>query len=214
MRWSIAQAAEIRWWQKYLKNKQPAVYLEWKKSYWRGFCADCGLDTSTFGACLDAGSSLAGIFTILTTQACVAIDPLMQEYARLLPDFFNPSWYPNTDFRAMRLEALAEHEVYDTVFCINVINHVQDIRLVINNLWASLKPNGRLVLSVDTHNWAFFRHLFRILPLDILHPHQYYLPEYVGMISEICQTSPDAVRVVHLKKAFFFDYYALIITKR
>ena len=38
--------------------------------------------------------------------------------------------------------------------------------------------SGTLVLSIDAHNFSFFKHLFRLMPGDILHPHQYDLTEY------------------------------------
>ena len=42
-RWKIAQAAEIRWWQRYLKNKPTADYAVWKTDYWQILLAEIGL---------------------------------------------------------------------------------------------------------------------------------------------------------------------------
>ena len=44
LRWKIAQAAEIRWWQRYLKNKPTADYAAWKRQYWRDLLTEIGLN--------------------------------------------------------------------------------------------------------------------------------------------------------------------------
>lgn len=213
IRWTIAQAAEIRWWQRYLKNKNPSEYLGWKKAYWVKFCSDCGINCPPEAVCLDAGSSLAGIFTILNTQKVLAIDPLMDAYADKLPTFFEKNWYPNVQFANQSLEKLADTALYDWVFCVNVVNHVKDIQLVISNLWAAVKPGGTLLVSVDAHNYSFFKHLFRLVPLDILHPHQYDVCEYQRMFAEICQLTTEEIHTQQLKNEFFFGYYVLMLKK-
>jgi 2-polyprenyl-3-methyl-5-hydroxy-6-metoxy-1,4-benzoquinol methylase len=212
LRWKIAQAAEIRWWQNYLKRKKPAEYLAWKSQYWRDFLQKIGLDTLPTGAtCLDAGSSLAGIFMVLEQQKVKAIDPLMSAYQEQLPAFFERAWYPHTQFETQRLEDLADENAYDVVFCLNVINHVADIKDALRRLWQALRSGGRLVLSIDAHNYKIFKYLFRIIPADILHPHQYDLREYQAMLQAF---APEAELKTQLfKREFFFNYHVLQITK-
>jgi 2-polyprenyl-6-hydroxyphenyl methylase/3-demethylubiquinone-9 3-methyltransferase len=72
------------------------------------------------------------------------------------------------------------------------------------------KANGRLVVSIDAHNYGFFKHLFRTLPGDILHPHQYDLAEYEAMLT---RRGCHIARTVLMKKEFFFNYYVLVTTK-
>jgi 2-polyprenyl-6-hydroxyphenyl methylase/3-demethylubiquinone-9 3-methyltransferase len=212
LRWKIAQAAEIRWWQNYLKKKTPKQYLDWKRQYWRDFLQKINIDNIAEGArCLDAGSSLAGIFMVLEQQEVTAIDPLMNSYLEKFPQFIKTADYPNVDFQTLKLEALAEENAYDFVFCLNVINHVADIQTALARLWAALRSGGEFVLTVDAHNYKAFKHLFRIFQGDILHPHQYDLSEYKDMLLAL---APNAeIKSQLIKKEFFFNYYLLHLRK-
>jgi 2-polyprenyl-6-hydroxyphenyl methylase/3-demethylubiquinone-9 3-methyltransferase len=217
LRWKIAQSAEIRWWQNYLKKKDPTQYLAWKRQYWRDFLQKIYIDNVLKAGlalplrCLDAGSSLAGIFMILEHQEVTAIDPLMDIYLEKFPQFIKKEDYPNVDFQTLKLEALAEKNAYDIVFCLNVINHVADIKTALSRLWAALRSGGEFILTVDAHNYKAFKYLFRIFQGDILHPHQYDLSEYKNMLLALAPNSEIKSQLI--KKEFFFNYYLLHLRK-
>ena len=44
---------------------------------------------------------------------------------------------------------------FDTVFALNVIEHIEDDRLALNNAWKLLKHGGRLIVLVPSYNWLF-----------------------------------------------------------
>ena len=44
---------------------------------------------------------------------------------------------------------------FDTVFALNVIEHIEDDRLALNNAWKLLKRGGRLIVLVPSYNWLF-----------------------------------------------------------
>ena len=209
LRWKVAQAAEIRWWQNYLKKKDKHSYLQWKKDYWKQFLVDCQLEVPPQVTCLDAGCGPAGIFTILEQQQVDAVDPLLDDYQQKLTHFV-PQDYPNVQFITSPLEQFKPTQAYDYVFCLNAINHVSDLEQCWEQLFAATKKNGTLVVSIDAHNHAIFKHIFRAIPGDILHPHQYDLKEYQTMVQ---RHGGELIRTVHKDKAFFFDYYILIIKK-
>ena len=210
LRWKVAQWAEIRWWKRYLKNKDKTTYVEWKKSYWNELLLQLGddLTLSPNLFVLDAGCGPSGIFTILEDQEVIAIDPLLNQYKHL--PHFDINAYPDTQFIEKSLEDYQGTNVYDTIFCMNVINHVKDIKKSTDNLIESLKPEGQLLLTIDAHNHRFFKHLFRALPGDILHPHQYDLKEYKTMLEE---RKMKVIKTVHIKKSFFFDHYLILAEK-
>lgn len=207
LRWKIAQAAEIRWWQNYLGKKDKASYLTWKKQYWTSFLDDCGLTVPPNVHCLDAGCGPAGIFTVLNEQQIDAVDPLLDDYNQKL-QHFTPTDYPNVKFITSPLEQYKSAKTYDYVFCLNAINHVADLDACWDHLFAMTKPNGTLVVSIDAHNHAVLKHIFRAIPGDILHPHQYDLQEYKNMVT---QRGGKILKTVHKDQAFFFDYYVLVI---
>lgn len=219
LRWKIAQAAEIRWWQSYLNKKDKGEYLDWKKKYWRQFLEDCNMEVPTGASCADIGCGPAGIFTVLEEQQVMAVDPLLEQYEAKLAHF-NPADYPKVSFQTLPLEQLVnaqfvnaqfENAQFDYVFCLNAINHVADLDACLDNLIKIIKKDGTLVLSIDAHNHQVLKHIFRALPGDILHPHQYDLAEYQTMLTS---RGLSIEATIHKDKAFFFDYFVLIAKLR
>ncbi len=209
LRWKIAQAAEIRWWQNYLKKKPKADYLEWKKDYWTTLFNETEVGLQPADRILDAGCGPAGIFMIFNEHQVDAVDPLLDEYESKL-SHFKPADYPNVNFVSSPLEKFELQQPYDTVWCLNAINHVSDLGLCFDVLSASVRRGGTLVCSIDAHNHSFFKHLFRLLPGDVLHPHQYDLEEYQKMLTDRGFTIEKTIKKDH---QFFFDYYILVAKK-
>ncbi len=209
LRWKIAQAAEIRWWQNYLKKKPKADYLQWKKEYWSQLLQETGVQINKGDRIFDVGCGPAGIFIIFNEQQIEALDPLLDQYEEKL-NHFNPKDYPNTHFINLPFEEYKPQQPFDKVFCLNAINHVSDLNLCFDLLTASVARGGTLVCSIDAHNHSFFKYLFRLIPGDVLHPHQYDLEEYKKMLTDRGFTIQKSI----LKdKQFFFNYFVLVATK-
>ncbi len=183
MRWKIAQRLEQRWWKSYLADKSPVDYLTWKQGYWSDFLAELNIEKPEHQSILDAGCGPAGIFIHLEGNQVTATDPLIDNYEKQL-NHFNKSNYPWVEFHSQTLEEINFNKPFDLVCCLNVINHVNDIDRSYDNLILDLKPKGKLILSIDSHNYLLPRLLFKLLPLDILHPHQYTLKEYESHLIE------------------------------
>jgi 2-polyprenyl-3-methyl-5-hydroxy-6-metoxy-1,4-benzoquinol methylase len=207
LRWKIAQAAEIRWWQRYLRGKSPEAYLQWKINYWNQFLEKCDLSPEEHSLCLDAGCGPAGIFIALDQQKVDAIDPLLDQYQQKL-EAFDPTQYPWVNFHHIAMENYTPAHQYDYIFCLNAINHVSDWSASIAKLFDWIKPGGSILLSTDVHRHPWLKPIFRALPGDILHPHQHNLKEY---IKEIEKYHPESIKPILIKKEPIFDYYALII---
>ena len=210
LKWQIAQKAELRWWQNYLRKKSPDVYLDWKRSYWLNLIAKAGLEDllNETKNILDAGCGPAGIFIVLDKHHIDAVDPLIDDYESL--DHFKKSLYPYCAFFNSPIEQLNTPKDYDIVFCMNAINHVSDLKETLGILNRHTAVGGTLVLSIDAHNFSFFKNLFRLIPGDILHPHQYDLKEYKEMLEK---EGFGIFNEVLLKKEFVFDHYLLIARK-
>ncbi|MCO5248688.1 MAG: methyltransferase domain-containing protein [Chitinophagales bacterium] len=207
LKWKIAQSLEIKWWKRYLSDKNPEKYLKWKKNYWKQVLQEIGVsDEIKDKNILDAGCGPAGIFMAFENASSVkAIDPLLDKYTDL--PHFRPRSYPNVGFEKMPLELLDGQMKYDMVFCMNAINHVSDIHLAYDKLCDVVKAHGTLVVSIDAHNHPILKKIFRALPGDALHPHQYDLKEYEQFLIE---------RGFKIKTSFLkthgriFDYYILV----
>lgn len=211
-RWNTAQMAEKKWWQLYLKNKDVDTYLTWKKNYWAGLIDQClqSFPLNPDLSILDAGCGPAGIFMNFSHhQDVVAFDPLINDYEKDL-DHFKKTWYPNVQFVNEGIESFKWPYLFNRVFCMNAINHVQDIQLSFERICNLVKTDGYLVITIDAHNHRLFKSLFRLLPGDILHPHQYDLSEYKHMIEK---NGLKIMTEIKLKSEFFFDHYLLIAHK-
>lgn len=206
LRWKVAQYIEIRWWQNYLKNKSTEDYSKWKTNYWRDFLKNIAIIPEPGTTALDAGCGPAGIFTVLDGLQVDAIDPLLDTYAEKLPHFKKAN-YPYVTFQSVPLEEFRADKLYDLIFCLNAINHVNDIDIALDNLISCLKSDGQAVISIDVHNHGFFKHLFRLVPADILHPHQDDLQDYRNMFEA---RGLKILREVRCEKRFLFDYYAVV----
>lgn len=207
IKWRLAQELEYKWWQRYLHKKDPGQYLQQKKDYWLRVLAslDQPVLTETSQSILDAGCGPAGIFMALENHHVVALDPLLNRYKNL--PHFNPGAYRWTTFIPSPLELLTDKAQYDTIFCMNAINHVNDIALCCRRLFDALKPGGYLVLSTDAHRFSLLKKIFQWLPGDMLHPVQLDITEYEKHLTDV-QLSIKK-RILY-KKNGIFNYYILV----
>lgn len=209
LRWKIAQFFENFWWKNYLKNKSPQEYLEWKTAYWNNFLKENNLQKENLQEpMVDIGCGPAGIFCIFKNKNLSALDPLLSNYKDLA--IFDKTMYPKTKFIESSFEDAELKEKYNTVFCLNAINHFIDINTSFEKLESICNQKGKLILSIDAHNHSFFRKMFALLPLDILHPHQYNLEEYENLITK---NGFEIESKLLLKKEFFFSYWVIVAIK-
>lgn len=210
-KWRLAQSLEIKWWERYLGKKDVESYLEWKRQYWVDFLArlDGVINLPAGSRVLDAGCGPAGIFIALKGMQVDALDPLLSEYESKLAHF-SKARYPGINFLEGSIEELSAENKYDVIFCLNAINHVSGIRLSLGNLIKAVKPDGTIVISADAHNYLLLRNLFRMIPGDVLHPHQYSLKGYSMLIEA---AGAEITGVIRLKSSVLFSYYVIIARK-
>lgn len=211
IRWQIAQWFELQWWKRYLKGKDKQQYLIWKRNYWQQVLNQVltQVNLQPTSTVADLGCGPAGIFIALPQNKVTAVDPLLIKFESTLP-FFKRSDYPNVTFITSTIEAFETSEKFDRVFCMNAINHVHNIQQGFGCLRKACKPGGVIAVSIDAHNFPFFKYLFRAIPGDILHPHQYDLNEYKNFVDH---DGWKTTQTVLLKQEFFFNHY-LLIAKR
>jgi 2-polyprenyl-6-hydroxyphenyl methylase/3-demethylubiquinone-9 3-methyltransferase len=209
-KWQLAQQLEYRWWQRYLRNKQTADYLPWKLAYWNKLLATVAphMPQENNLSILDAGCGPAGIFMALDGNRVEAIDPLLDKYADL-PHFI-PTDYPWVNFTTLSLEALDKTDHYDRIFCLNAINHVNDLSTCYNNLIQALKPGGYLVVSTDAHRHRLLKKIFQLIPGDMLHPVQLDINEYESLLTD---RSMQIIQHILYKREAIFDYYITVARK-
>ena len=206
IRWKIAQYFEAWWWKRYLSKKPVEEYLKWKEAYWQSFLMREKIEVSPTERILDAGCGPVGIFIMFPKNEITAIDPLLEKYETELPHF-KQDHYPNVVFKKNKLEQFETKNNFDKIFCLNAINHVDNLKNSLKKLCGALNEKGTIYLSIDVHNFLFFKKLFRLIPGDILHPHQLDLKEYILLLKK---NGIKINKISLLKKGFVFNYHLII----
>lgn len=208
IKWRIAQYLELLWWKRYLRNKTKAEYLAWKKQYWLSLFQKLSdvVSIKPTDKLIDFGCGPAGCFVALSQNKVMAVDPLIDKYNQSLSHFAKQD-YPNTTFVASTIEDFTATEKADVVLCMNAINHVGDIDKAMNVVCDAVKDGGCLIISIDAHNHNALKWLFKLIPGDMLHPHQYNLAEYKHMLET---RNFKITKTLKLKSEWVFDYYVLV----
>ena len=209
-KWSLAQKLEYKWWQRYLRKKNVEEYVGWKKRYWEKLLTNISSLVTVSGnqQILDAGCGPAGIFIVLEDNQVTAIDPLLDKYKNL--PHFQPARYPWVNFENLSIESLKSDNQFDIIFCMNAINHVDDIQRCYDNLIKALKPGGVLVISTDTHRNNLVKKIFQLVPGDMLHPIQLNLKEYNQLLTS---RGMNVLGEMLYKREMIFDYYITVAQK-
>lgn len=209
-RWKLAQYLEVKWWNRYLSDKNPDEYILWKIDYWKQLLDELSavLPLEKGANVLDAGCGPAGVFIALEDCLVKAVDPLLDSY-KALPHF-QPDKFPNVRFETNAIESLSKTEKFEIVFCLNAINHVSDIHLAYDQLAQAVKENGYLVVSIDAHRSSILKSIFKALPGDVLHPHQYDLKEYEQFLTD---RGFEIEKTILKTPGNIFDYYVQVARK-
>lgn len=207
-KWRLAQWLELRWWRRYLQQRDITTYLAAKRDYWQRILALADLQPRAGSRALDAGCGPAGIFLILPQLRVEAVDPLLKQYARQLPHF-RPADYPWVDFRTQPLEAGLPAAQYDELYCLNAINHVADWSAALDVLTQAARPGARLLLGIDVHRYRWLRWVFRRLPGDLLHPQQHDRTDYREALHH---RGWRIEREVTAREGRIFDYWLIRAT--
>lgn len=150
--WLDSQKNELHFWKKELEQdnldqrQRNAYYLskmEGHCSLIKDFVEQNDLKDKII---MDLGSGPQGILHVLPKKLGLAVDPLMLEFRRMGYDVSGE----DLQTYAHKAENIAQifHDV-DVVFCLNSIDHHQDPKLVIDQIWKVLKKGGDLILLTD-----------------------------------------------------------------
>jgi 2-polyprenyl-6-hydroxyphenyl methylase/3-demethylubiquinone-9 3-methyltransferase len=210
-KWRLAQNLEIRWWKGYLDGKDKASYYQWKRNYWNNLLSEVVpfLPVLNNLNIADVGCGPAGIFSVLQDNTVIAVDPLLESYKNTI-EIFDTKDFPWVEFVQSDLENWTSEKKFDVIFCLNAINHVEDIYAGYRNLYDALKPGGLLVISTDAHRWNILKYIFNLLPGDVLHPQQYNLNDYRQMLNRVHFTIHGEIC---LHKGVIFSHYVQVAKK-
>jgi ubiquinone/menaquinone biosynthesis C-methylase UbiE len=140
-------------------RSQPTGKADWQNLAWQQMTAaqryaewarhmgELGLAMEDFGddRVLDVGCGPTGIVYFLDAAARVGLDPMGDLYAQ-----WNGYYGEPIDLVTSQAEHMPfDNDSFDSVFCINCLDHTQDADSVIEEIARVLRPSGRLVFHVD-----------------------------------------------------------------
>lgn len=119
--------------------------------------------------CLDVGCGIGNLllaFSEAGAKKCVGIDTNLKEFGDnhidKLSDEFNILLH-NIEFIESSLQSLNYESSFDVVTCLDTIEHVQEPRSLIEQMYRALKPNGLCIIDtsplyfspIGSHLWPF-----------------------------------------------------------
>ena len=189
-RWKSIQEEE----REYHEQKDPTDILEINLRYWSRVLStlprEVGVESTK--RALDLGCGGCGILLAVPPGDHVGIDPLMGYYLEKFPflsDRKDIRWIEGT------AEDLDESESFETVFLINMIDHVFDPDLALRKATDRLAPGGHLVGLLNCHNTSFFRWYFETFHrlIDPHHPFHFRPDDLVKKLSHLELVSLDEI---------------------
>lgn len=123
----------------------------------------------------------------------VVLSDVDQTYVKAL----QKKYQKNKRVRVSRIDITKKLKVgkLDSIFALNVLEHIEDDVLALHNLYESLNPGGRVVLLVPAHEW-----LFNCLDEAVDHYRRYTKKTLLATVEQ----TPFAV-----KKLFYFNFFAI-----
>jgi len=106
---------------------------------------------------LEVGSGIGNITKYMLSKDFVLATDVSESYLTILENTFENS--PNIktqklDLNNFQAENLNQHE-FDTVVCLNVLEHIKEDSQTVKKFYDLLKPGGNLILLVPAHQAAF-----------------------------------------------------------
>lgn len=155
-RWKDAQKAERR-------HKPLYEYASRKRQWNEYIIKPLNLLISEKMAILDVGCGIAGIIYYLDEGYRIGLDPLVQSRSDDI-----------TLIKGVGETIPVASNLFDIVFCINVLDHSSNPINVLREISRVLKPNGRLVIQLNTFDFVnkrlfSFREHFNFFR-DVEHP--------------------------------------------
>jgi len=114
--------------------------------------------------------------------------------------------HPFLDIECMDVKDVSGQ--FDTIICINVLEHIKDERAALKQMWESLKRGGTLFLLVPAHPF-----LFNGFDLASGHYRRYNKRDMRRMLLEVAHPSPTRLLQYHFNAVgalgYFFVYSLL-----
>ena len=122
---------------------------------------------------LDIGGGPTSIFLAFRKEERYMVDPNLDRLFRLHPFVREIEEYRDVNFISSSIEEAALDKQFDLIFMINVLDHVGELKPVLDKIDELLAPSGILVIVVDCYADSLVRGIVSFFDPDPPHPHQF-----------------------------------------
>jgi hypothetical protein len=140
---------------------------------------------------LDIGGKGTAIFLALKDGERYAVDPVYQDLFQVHPFLRELDEYQGVNFLAMPVEEVATVDRFESIFCINVLDHMADLKTIAGKIEGLLAPSGTLVVIVDCYADRAVRNLVRWFDVDLPHPHHFLTQDIPLLFSRLALLKQD-----------------------
>lgn len=179
--WKEAQANELSFWMSFFTQELRAPSRDFVLGYrmaesWLHFQAlgygwivkrNSSDENPLRGKVLDVGCGPISVLEHGLGYDVVGIDPLMAKYAQAMPDFVRLGFVNNAEYRSGTIADVAEQD-FDFVWCVNVLDHLDNWSETVGHFARVLKPGGTLMLSTDIRKVTDQYHIGTFNYLDLV----------------------------------------------
>lgn len=130
---------------------------------------------------LDIGCGPTSIFLSLRKGEKYALDPTLKSLFDICPFLRGIEEYKDVNFISSPIEDVTIDKQFDLIFMINVLDHVGELKPVIDKIDELLAPFGILVLLVDCYADPVVRNIIKFFDVDLPHPHHFVAEEVIGL---------------------------------
>jgi SAM-dependent methyltransferase len=130
---------------------------------------------------LDVGCGATTIFLALRQGTKYAVDPTLEHLFRSHPFVREVEEYRDVNFISGSIEEVNLDNQFDVIFMINVLDHVAELKPVIDKVHELLAPSGILILPVDCYADRVVRSIQRFFDADLPHPHHFVAEDVIAL---------------------------------
>ncbi len=163
----LAQYVEFGWWtKKYVELEgglHPERYKKFREDYFSNMIAMFNGKFRPKGDVINIGTGLMSIFNFIDVKGrMVEVDPIIDKYLNTFP-------LPSTaKFESMASTAVIKHGSFDTVLCLNTIDHTSEPERMALEIHRILKKSGTLYLEVNFDRYKSPAH-YQVFNKELVH---------------------------------------------
>ena len=132
---------------------------------------------------LDIGAEATSVFLVLREGEKHAVDPLFEYLFDLHPFLTGIEEYKDVNFITSTIEDMAADESFDIIFALGMLEHVGELKPVVDKIDELLAPSGTLVVMVDCYADPVVRNIFSFFDIYPYHPHHFVASDIIRLFS-------------------------------